>query len=249
MKKNETKMSKLSEQPEVIEAADPEEIVFQIYKSYESLAEQHLWPWETMRWQELVFSLMTTIGEPDVSPETVREVTNALSGWRLLDIESLAGLSPAKNDKDAANPILVSVNTVLQQSGFTSEQANSAVVAMCDAAKGFKEKYEGKVQKYFRKYASLMLDELKDDFYFSKLDNEIVRRAFAIWLQNTLNMPVPVSDPITESVCEKLGIDYEAIIKAADDLDINIALLDDALRKYWEEELEGEKFQAAEEEK
>ncbi|MFB2937542.1 hypothetical protein ACE1B6_20025 [Aerosakkonemataceae cyanobacterium BLCC-F154] len=227
---------------------DPEEIVLDLYRAYEPLIDPHLWPWETKRWHELVFCLLNTIAEPDILPETTREVTRALSEWRLLEVDVLGSLNPAKNEPDASNPILVTIMTILQQSGFDADKASIAVTTICETAAGLKQRYNGKVQKYFRKYGALMLDELAENFSFTQLNNEVTRKAFSIWLQNTLNMPVPASNPIADKVCEKLGVEYNTLVDAADRLNINTALLDEALRGYWEDKLEEEDFIPAGEE-
>jgi len=242
MSETEAMKNEHPEEIRTIEDVEPEELILDLYRSYEPLVDQHLWPWETMRWHELVFCLLTTIAEPDVSPETTHEVTRAISEWRLLDINVLADLNPAGNENDASNPIVVSIETILQQSGFDPDQSKLAVTAICEAASGFKQGYEGKVQKYFRKYGSQMLDELDENFSFSQLNVEDVRRAFAVWLQNTLNMPVFASNPIADAVCERIGLQYGTLVKTADALDINVGLLDDALRAYWEDELAEEQF-------
>ncbi len=218
----------------------PEEIVFDVYNAYGPSIDPHLWPWETKRWDELVFCLLTTIAESEILPEIIREVTRGLSEWDLLEINVLASLNPAKNEQDALDSRLVTIMTILQQSGFDADKAKIAVTAICEVASGLKQKYEGKVQRYFRKYGELMLDELAQNFSFTQLSNEDARKAVSIWLQNTLNMPVPVSNPIVDQTCEKLGVQYNSLVEAAEKLDINVALLDDALRTYWEYELEEE---------
>lgn len=230
------------------EMREPEDIVLDLYRAYEPLIDPHLWPWETKRWHELVFCLLTTIAEPEILPETAREVTRALSEWRLLEVDVLGSLNPAKNEQDASNPILVTILTILQQSGFDAEKARMAVTAICEAAASLNQKYEGKVQKYFRKYGAVMLDELTQNFSFTQLSNEDVRKAVSIWLQNTLNMPVPALNPITERVCQRLGLEYKMLVEASDNLNINVALLDEALRAYWEDELGEEEYLPTKEE-
>lgn len=227
---------------------DPEEIVFELYSAYEPLIDPHLWPWETKRWHELVFCLLTTIVEPEISPKTTREVTLALSELNLLEIDFLAKLDPAHNDRDTSNPILITIATILKQSNFDENQARIAVTAICEAASSLKQKYQGKVQEYFRKYGALMLNESEKDFSFTSLNQEDIKKALSIWLQNSLNMPVPASNPIADRVCEKLNIKYSKFVEVADKLDVNVALLDDALRAYWENVLEEEEFFPAEEE-
>jgi hypothetical protein len=228
-------------------AVEIEELIMDLYREYEPLVDEHLWPWETKRWHELVFCLMTTIAEPDMSPESTRELTMAISEWNLLDVNVLADLDPARNENYASSPIIVTIETILQQSGFDPDQSKRVVTAICEAASGFKQGYGGKVQKYFRSYGYLMLDDLKENFTFSQLNVDDARKAFAIWLQNTLNMPISASNPITDAVCERLGVEYGALVEAADALDINVALLDDTLRAYWEDELAEEQFEPAKE--
>ncbi|MBD2597441.1 hypothetical protein H6G74_24410 [Nostoc spongiaeforme FACHB-130] len=221
---------------------EPEDIVLDLYRAYEPLIDPHLWPWETKRWHELVFCLLTMIAEPEVLPETVREVTQTLSEWRLLEVSILGSLNPAQNEQDASNPIVITIMTILQQSGLNADKARIAVTAICEAASGLQQKYEGRVQKYFRKYGALMLDEIAQNFSFTQLNNENTRKAFSIWLQNTLNMPVPALSPIAEKVCEKLDVEYTTLVDAADKLGINIVWLDEALQEYWEEKCTQEEF-------
>jgi len=211
---------------------DPQKLVVQLYRDYASGISKNLWPWEKARWYELVFCILTTIGEPQVLAGTARRLTNILVEVRLLDLSTLAKLNPPEDAEKTANSVLVTIDTLLQQVGFTPEKSISAVTAICEAASSIQEKYDGKVQNYFHKYGTYMLDQIKVDFGFSQFDD--APRAFAIWLQNTLNMPVPASNPLADQACESLGVTYDALVEAANQQDINVALLDDALRAYWE---------------
>jgi hypothetical protein len=217
------------------ERPDPQKLVVRLYRDYASGISENLWPWETARWFELVFCILTTIGEPRVIAADTRRLTNYLSGLKLLDVGTLARLDLSK---DAANPVLVTIETMMQQIGFTPQKSRAAVAAICEAASSIQEKYGGKVQNYFHKYGSQMLDQIDKDFGFSQFDD--ARRALAIWLQNTLNMPVSASGPLADQACESLGVTFDVLVEAANQQDINVALLDDALRAYWEEELKGE---------
>jgi hypothetical protein len=207
------------EKTRIIDELKPEDLVLELYKSYESILTQNLWLWETKRWHELVFCLLATITDPEMSPENIREVVRMLDWANLLDLQTLATLNPSVNEIDAAHPVVVTIATILKNSGFTTEESQTAIATICEAAAGFEEKYEGKVQKYFRQYGTLMLDEIAQNFSFSYLTSNTARKAFAIWLQNTLNMPLPSCDPLSEQVYELLKIDYDSLVKVADKLD------------------------------
>ncbi len=210
---------------------DPKKIVIQLYKNYASGISKNLWPWETARWYELVFCILTTIGEPHVLAATVRRLTNTMSKLGLLELGTLAELNGAEE-----NSLLITIDTLLQQVGFTPEMSKTGVTAICEAAASIQKKYDSKVQNYSRKYGTYMLDQIKEDFDFSDFDD--APRALAIWLQNTLNMPVPASNPLADQACKSLGVSYDALVEAANQQDINVALLDDALRAYWETQVE-----------
>lgn len=216
---------------------DPQKLVVQLFRDYASEVSLNLWPWETARWHELVFCILTAIGEPQVLAGTARRLTNTLSEMELLDVGTLARLNPSRAGK-VVNPKLTTIDTLLQQVGFTPEKSKSAVTAICEAAFFIQEKYDGKVQNYLRKYGTEMLDQMTQDFGFSQFED--ARRALSIWLQNVLNMPVPASNPLADKACESLGATYDVLVEAANIQDINVALLDDALRTYWERKLSEE---------
>ena len=210
-----------------LEPPDPQDVLLELWKAYEPQVDRDLWPWEAKRWHELVFCVLTVI-DPDAPPQTLREVTRALADWHVLDIEHLTGLDPERRVGDLSHPTVVTMETLFQKCGLTHEQARTAVIAVCEAAGAFGKQYEAKVQRFFRKYGFLMVDEFVN-FGFTSLSDEQARRACALWLQNTLNMPVPMSAPTVEQICAKLRVEYDAMVQAADASDINIALLDEAL--------------------
>lgn len=220
---------------EKTEALEPLELVVELFTDYAVNIEENLWAWEKERWHELVFCILTAIGEPDVLAVDIRRLTDTLSSWGLLDLDALASQNGFDSARQADNSLQITIDKFLQQAGFTNDKACISVKAICEAAASLKNKHDGKVQLYFRRYGTQMLDQISDDFEFSDFGE--AREALAIWLQNTLNMPVPASNPLADLACEKLGVTYQELVEAADQADINVALLDDALRAYWEEDM------------
>jgi hypothetical protein len=220
------------------EGVIPRQLLLGLYRAHEPTFDEHLWPWETQRWHELVFCILTTVAKPEVSPEAIREVTRVLGWANLLDIEVLGDSNPTDSEEKASDHILIAIETVLLNTGFTSAEAQVATRSICEAARGFKQQFEGKVQKFLRHCGSLILDQVKENFSFSQLSAAEATRAFSLWFQNTLNMPLPTPDPISDEACELLHMDYASLVKAADEVDANVALLDNVLRAYWLQKIE-----------
>ena len=45
-------------------------------------------------------------------------------------------------------------------------------------------------------------------------------------------MPVPLQDPTTRDYCDRVGVSPADLVQAADELDINVAVIDDAIHSY-----------------
>jgi hypothetical protein len=213
------------------DAADPKELVARLFRDYASGISETLWPQEKTRWYELVFCILTIIGEPQVMSATIRRVTNMLVELGLVELGDLAKLGPTTGAESLGGPAVI--HALLQHVGFTPEMSRSAVEAMREVALALQTKYEGKVQSYLRRYGIHMLDCIEMDFGHAQFVD--LRKVVAMWLQNVANMPVPLSTHFAEQGCQRLGTTYDALAKAADEQDINVALLDDALRAYLED--------------
>lgn len=81
------------------------------------------------------------------------------------------------------------------------------------------------------------MEELTRDFAFSECSKDDANEAYATWLQNTLNMPLPMSSHVINATCEEIGLPYNALVEAADRSDINVALLDNMLLAYMRDQM------------
>jgi hypothetical protein len=120
---------------------------------------------------------------------------------------------------------------VLEEEGFSPEEAQRGITSIWDAASTFEERYGGKVQVYLRQYGERMLDEVQDEFSFTELESGQVDYAFRYWLQNVLNMPVNLPLDSVDALAEECGITTEELVQAADNLDLNVALMDDIVQQ------------------
>ncbi|MBN1248709.1 MAG: hypothetical protein JXC32_13705 [Anaerolineae bacterium] len=215
------------------DAAD--DILLDLYRAHGPDIDEDLWLLESARWNELLFCLAMAVAGADLALEAVRDTVRLLARMNLVSLIPLASLAADGAPHVEGSPILITAKTLLERSGLTPDEAERTVIAFCEIARTFEARYEGKVQLLFRKYGRMMMEELTDDFASTALQPEEAKRAFATWLQNTLNMPVPVSTPAAEAACEALGTTYGALIEAADRTDINVAVVDELLLAHYSE--------------
>jgi hypothetical protein len=81
-----------------------------------------------------------------------------------------------------------------------------------------------------------MLADVDKYFTFDRLSKDDVKYAFTHWLQNVLNMPLPVLHPSVVKFCRKFNLDSEMLTEFADRNDVNVALVDDWASWYFEEQ-------------
>jgi len=227
-------------------ASTNNEIEFQLRKlvtKYSDFFAYHQWPSEHERWVELVFALITRIGK---KPEyEIRDVIEKLDDLDLLDIEGLSNISKMGADIDFDSPLAKRIIASLSETrfteeaskkpGFTEEESKRSLSVMHEAAKSLMEHHDGKIQKYLRKYGQQMLDEFAEHFSFTGMDEKDLNNAVTYWLQNVLNMPVNLKTESIDTYCATLGISYEELVKEADNLNINVALLDDMIDQHMQD--------------
>lgn len=189
------------------------------------VALQHPWMWEADRWQEMVFALLVQVLN---SPEgRVRQLVGHLTDLNLLNISALAGICKDGKQPNLTTPLAQQFLDFLQETGFSPAVAERGLTTICHAALVFQSHYGGKLQRYLRSYGELMLKDLDGIFQFSSLTDAEMRDAFTYWFQNTLNMPLSLVDKNLHEYCQAHGLTPAQLIEVADELDLNLAVLDD----------------------
>ena len=152
-----------------------------------------------------------------------------LSDCGLLEVADLSAIprEPDTGKIDLSSPNVVRLWKVMEKYGVEGKEAKRIVAAFADAANAVAERYDGKIQKYFRHYGELMLSELNQRFSFTDLTSKEAADAFTEWLQNCLNMPLSLKDADLRAFCTQRGVSIDALIAAADEDNVNLAYLDD----------------------
>lgn len=220
------------------QSRDSMQLVEQIFREYAPGVDPSRWPWEKARWYELVFCILFSIGEPQVPAAVIRELTTILSDFGLVEVDSIAAW---RTEKEKSREEQITVKTLMERVGFSTSQAENALSFIEKAAVQIQQSHDSKIQKLLRHYGEEMLEKVEKELGLNTFPT--AHQALSLWMQNVLNMPIPATDPLAEKACQSLSVDYRELVEEAIVLDINIALLDDALRSYWESEAEEREYQ------
>jgi len=212
-----------------IDISEARYLLLRELRSYgEELSLSHPWVWEGERWKELVFAILAQLS--DLAEDDVRELADEMDELELLEIPALASLVRNRKTPNLADPLARHIMELAQESGLSLEQAKRGVAAICEAALALEEQFGGRIQNYLRGYGETMLGDMARIFHFSTLNTSESRLAFTYWLQNVLNMPMSLLDKNVQQFCEQHGLKPSQLIAAADELDLNLALLDDLVQ-------------------
>ena len=186
------------------------------------------WIWEADRWAELVFCLInahygdvrTDTSAEDVA-EASRAITDTLSSIGLIEPEELAQAV----ERDQVRAVL---SWVLGRHRYPAEATDSLIALLSESASTVTTLYDGKIQRFLRSKGEEIRDELVA--MLDTTNETVARQASAQWLQNVANLPVWVDDDAVRTFCEDRGYPPAELEQAADDVGVNLALIDDIIR-------------------
>ncbi len=161
---------------------------------------------------------------------TVRATTQLLSRLELLAVRTLADVpsltTGSLNDHPAGRHLV----EVLVAQGWTQMAAIRAANRLSELARHVRDTWGGHLQAYLRRHGEQMIEELVTTVPIEGLSDARRRLVFGYWLQNVLAMPVAVRTGELDAFCARAGVTFEAMVGAADAIDLNVGLLDDLAR-------------------
>jgi hypothetical protein len=224
------KVSKKDAKPERVAVLEGR--IREIYEEYRHLLPtEYKWEDESGRWTELVYCIFAELTEH--SYRDARRLANSLADLNLLDVEDLAGI-PIMDDGmvNPDNSRIRTITDILEANGVAEDDVKKSLSAICKVAQAIQDNYDGKIQKFLRKYGHEIVNEFDSHVSFSEVDKGTQSRILVKWIQNTLCMPLAFSNVYTARFCERKGASYWELAEAADNLGINGAMLDDLLEVY-----------------
>lgn len=193
----------------------------QLYDRHISDLPPHVWMSEADRWAELVYFLLRQCSKQE--PELLRNIVSTLQDLGVLKIDKLS--IPAKST-DAPTVVL---NHVLKQHGISNEEIQRFLSILTRVTYVVQKDYGGKIQFYLRRHGEALRDELVKAFSNDAAAEKQMRIAITHWLQNGLSLPISQEQQAIKEYCDKYGNSVEALWEAADELDINFAVVDDLM--------------------
>jgi hypothetical protein len=121
---------------------------------------------------------------------------------------------------------------VLQEVGLTDVEADIAIELMATTASNLEQRFQGKLQRFLRGQAERFVSEALENLVPKGTNAADMRRAVVLWLQNVANLPLSLVTKEMESVCYHHGITPDELLKTADHLNVNWAIVDDVMKVY-----------------
>jgi len=209
-----------------------EDRIREVYAEYRHLLPtDYKWEDESARWTELVYCIFAELTEH--SYRDARRLANGIADLNLLEVKDLAGI-PIMDDGmvNPDNSRIRTITDILKANGVTEDDIRKSLSAICKVAQAIQENYDGKIQKFLRKYGQEIVDEFDSHVSFAEVSKGTQSRILVKWIQNTLCMPLAFSNVYTVRFCEKEGANHWELAEAADNIGINGAMLDDLLEVY-----------------
>jgi hypothetical protein len=189
---------------------------------HESDLATYAWVSEDDRWAELVFCLLDQCHRQD--PETTRSAVTTLQYLDLLESAKLALL-----DQPAGAEAATVVAYVLKQHGFPPEPVAKSLSVLAHVAQALQRDHGGKMQRYMRRHAEALRDDLVGALSNGALSGAEWRYAVSHWLQNAFSLPLSLEHEAVKEFCAQNEVSTQDLWLAADELDLNLALVDDLL--------------------
>jgi hypothetical protein len=179
------------------------------------------WASERARWAELVFCVINSVAE---DPASARAATEVLDGLGLLAAGTLARAAEPGHEGG------VVLRYVLTRHGLSAGEADEVVTLLAQVAASLVERHDGRIQRFLRHHGHTILDDLLGMVPAAGARGAELRRGFTHWLQNAVELPLSVMDTAVREFLDERGATLAQLEDAADEVDFNLALVDDIIR-------------------
>jgi hypothetical protein len=188
------------------------------------IVQNHRWAHEGDRCQELLTSLL--LRSMSLPEREVRFLANRLQFVGLMDVSQWA------SGDDEVLTLKKRALSVLEDAGVQAEDAMRAVAVLQETSAAIQKAFDGKVQRFLRKVGDKALTDLVSALSLKTLPAAQTKEALAFWLQNVASLPVSLGHESTDRFCRAHGIDGEGLLHSTDELNLNVAVLDDLIHHY-----------------
>ena len=201
-----------------------------LYGTYRGhLPAEYRWEDEKDRWTELVYAIFAE--QSGKGERDSRIIVSSLASLGALEFEKLAKALTDNGQLDMSNKLITNTIDILAMKGVKENAAKDTILSICQMAKAIQSKY-GKLQIFLRSHAENMLKDLADTVPFTSIDDKLEKHIYITWMQNALELPIAGSDEYIFEFCKEKKCTLEELVAIADEIDVNVAILDDLVRFY-----------------
>lgn len=184
------------------------------------------WASEKDRWTELLFCVLNAFLD---DPVRARELVATLAGAGLTEPDVLAQAGAPGAESGAA------LRFILGSQLVEPADVTRAAGLLTRIASVTENRFQGKLQRYLRRQGELMRDDLAGMFGDAgqpegEQPAAELRLGLTHWLQNACGIPISVQDSSIQRFCEQRGVTVTQLADAADEIDFNLALVDDVIK-------------------
>jgi hypothetical protein len=186
------------------------------------------WEDELDRWHELLYH----VANAHLGGEAMncRGLINALAATSLITPDGLAQVM-SNGSVDTNTPRYVAIHEVIKAAGVDDSKSALIIASFCNVATATRAKY-GTIQQLLRRCGQAALNEMVQEIQLAELTTQKKTNAFAEWLQVTTELPIAVEDEGFRGYCDEMGYSVAEVVSAADQLHINLGVVDDLLYLY-----------------
>jgi len=188
------------------------------------IVQSHRWAHEGDRCHELLTSLL--LRAIQLPERQVRFLAARLRFLGLMEVSEWA------SGEDEARTLRKRALSVLEEAGVKADDAARAVTVLQETSEAIQKAFDGKMQRFLRTVGDKALTDLLSALSLKTLPKAEARAALAFWLQNVAALPISLGRESTDRFCRDHGVNRETLLQSTDELDLNVAVLDDLIHHY-----------------
>ncbi len=195
-----------------------EELLVHLAKLYidgNDFTGHYAWRWEEERWHELLVCALVSSG---AHPSAARSAIEILKQLHLDGARALC-----EGDSETTSQI----QGIFARLGLDER---AALNCLQQVAQVCMKQWGGLPQVFLRKMGEEAASALTTQLSASGMKSDTAHTLAVLWLQNVCNAPLLASNsPSVQAFCREVAIDHSELIRAADHVGLNVAIIDELI--------------------
>ncbi len=175
----------------------------------------YAWRWEEERYHELLVCALVSSG---AQPSTARSAIDILKQLHLD-----GGATLCEGDAETTAQIL----SIFARLGLDER---AALKCLQQVAQVCVKQWDGMPQVFLRKMGEEAVGALTTHLSAAGMKSSTAHTIAVLWLQNVCNVPLLASNsPSVQTFCREIAIDHTDLVRAADCVGLNVAIIDELI--------------------